>query len=1037
MAFASLPIQTSTLSTNEHAGIPRAAMVTKISGGYVPINGQSYVVGGLIYMGQTGATEIVDLPGLVLVDTGALMDSEVSANLKTLTLPANTTITAAGAALIDDASASDQRTTLGLGTAAVVDVIDEDNFVSNSATRPPSQQSTLALVRAIDQSNAVPNGSFESGDAGWAKAADWTIENDPTNADSGNWVAKNTSVSGVPTALFDLVYHDIRPGEIVRGKARVKTAATVAITTFYCRIFWYDKDKGDLTNTLGTNITSATTSYVESAVTGTAPANAAYYRIAVSVAKTLGNVWVDNVWAQVDRADYLLHLTGGTMSGDIAMAGAQTVDGRDLSVDGAKLDGIEAAADVTDTANVTAAGALMDSELANIAAVKALNQGVSTTDGVTFAALTATGAFTSLGIDDNATGERVQISDTELKIGVAGAGYGAVQAAADQYLAFSGGTASNVGANIIAYGQSHATLSNFMLFRSGTTHWLKYDYSAALVTITPNLAVGGTVDGRDLSVDGAKLDTVSPSYASRAALIAATVPAAVSLVEVAGVGTYVRDAAGTAATSNGGTVGWSPHVTCTPEHFGTNTTPGTTDMTAAIQLAVDFGPATDVVLRATSYLISAPIVSEGRVADSSTETARIVGQGMGLTTIINSTPGTDWIVVKKGNGNTSGWAKPLLSGFSLITKLSTTLKTDLGAGVRLIRCLGGSVSRVFQDGPTIHNLCENVGQMKWDACTYQNTRRSEDGLCYWRFTTNDTDLPALADSPRSFGNSITNCEMFNGKNVERGLDLRVTDGLYMNNTHMNNAVVRAYIELDGVNYRDVVSQVFMNNCYFDGNGAPDYGVYVKATGAANSAKVDGIYVNNCMFRKGLGGVFRLDSTIAGVAGLESLWNVTFSNCEFRWFDGNYFGLQNTSLADHLAQVKNISISNCLFRDGAYGGIPSHGLAGNQIAVVMAGQGFSVTGCTFDGDWTDAGTPAVFVGANVSEWVVSNNHYIMARTHPVSINAAVTALGYQHNVTPPPASAAATGTLGDEAWDASYKYTCVATDTWRRVAHATW
>jgi hypothetical protein len=37
------------------------------------------------------------------------------------------------------------------------------------------------------------------------------------------------------------------------------------------------------------------------------------------------------------------------------------VDGRDVSVDGAKLDGIEAAADVTDATNVAAAGAAMKS----------------------------------------------------------------------------------------------------------------------------------------------------------------------------------------------------------------------------------------------------------------------------------------------------------------------------------------------------------------------------------------------------------------------------------------------------------------------------------------------------------------------------------------------------------------------------------------------------------------------------------------------------------------------------------------------------
>jgi hypothetical protein len=58
--------------------------------------------------------------------------------------------------------------------------------------------------------------------------------------------------------------------------------------------------------------------------------------------------------------------------------------------DGVKLAGIEASADVTDTANVTAAGALMDSELTSEASVKALNQGVATTDSPTFAGATVT-----------------------------------------------------------------------------------------------------------------------------------------------------------------------------------------------------------------------------------------------------------------------------------------------------------------------------------------------------------------------------------------------------------------------------------------------------------------------------------------------------------------------------------------------------------------------------------------------------------------------------------------------------------------------
>ena len=93
--------------------------------------------------------------------------------------------------------------------------------------------------------------------------------------------------------------------------------------------------------------------------------------------------------AQGTTADNALPKTGGAMTG--AITTNSTFDGRDVATDGTKLDGIEASADVTDTANVTAAGALMDSELTSEASVKALNQGVATTDSPTFAGVTANG----------------------------------------------------------------------------------------------------------------------------------------------------------------------------------------------------------------------------------------------------------------------------------------------------------------------------------------------------------------------------------------------------------------------------------------------------------------------------------------------------------------------------------------------------------------------------------------------------------------------------------------------------------------------
>jgi len=53
---------------------------------------------------------------------------------------------------------------------------------------------------------------------------------------------------------------------------------------------------------------------------------------------------------------------GGQFNGNITFAGTETVDGRDVSADGTKLDTIESNADVTDATNVNAAGAVMESD---------------------------------------------------------------------------------------------------------------------------------------------------------------------------------------------------------------------------------------------------------------------------------------------------------------------------------------------------------------------------------------------------------------------------------------------------------------------------------------------------------------------------------------------------------------------------------------------------------------------------------------------------------------------------------------------------
>ena len=100
-------------------------------------------------------------------------------------------------------------------------------------------------------------------------------------------------------------------------------------------------------------------------------------------------------------ANAALPKAGGAMTG--AITTNSTFDGRDVATDGTKLDGVEASADVTDATNVTAAGALMDSELTAIASVKALNQGVATGDSPTFVNVTATSLDISGNIDVDGT----------------------------------------------------------------------------------------------------------------------------------------------------------------------------------------------------------------------------------------------------------------------------------------------------------------------------------------------------------------------------------------------------------------------------------------------------------------------------------------------------------------------------------------------------------------------------------------------------------------------------------------------------------
>lgn len=98
-------------------------------------------------------------------------------------------------------------------------------------------------------------------------------------------------------------------------------------------------------------------------------------------------------------------------SNNVAVAG--TVDGRDLATDGAKLDGIEAAADVTDATNVAAAGALMATSSSS---VELGSLGIGTAASGTTGEIRATNNVTAYYSDKRLKDFHGQIEDALSKV---------------------------------------------------------------------------------------------------------------------------------------------------------------------------------------------------------------------------------------------------------------------------------------------------------------------------------------------------------------------------------------------------------------------------------------------------------------------------------------------------------------------------------------------------------------------------------------------------------------------------------------------
>lgn len=192
-------------------------------------------------------------------------------------------------------------------------------------------------------------------------------------------------------------------------------------------------------------------------------------------------------------------------------------------------------------------------------------------------------------------------------------------------------------------------------------------------------------------------------------------------------------------------------------------------------------------------------------------------------------------------------------------------------------------------------------------------------------------------------------------------------------------------------------------------------------------------------------------------------------------DGGEVGIGTTSPASQLHLYStgfsptllervsaNSSCQGLAFRKGRGGGSPGV-LSGDQLFRFMAfgeldtggyaaasnNQDVIIAEATENFTATAQGRRTRFItvanggtSPGLTALTIENNKSIGVNTATVSISGGETGIDLNGSTirqrsSRTPASAGAAGNTGEFCWDSSYIYQCIATNTWRRVAHATW
>lgn len=240
---------------------------------------------------------------------------------------------------------------------------------------------------------------------------------------------------------------------------------------------------------------------------------------------------------------------------------------------------------------------------------------------------------------------------------------------------------------------------------------------------------------------------------------------------------------------------------------------------------------------------------------------------------------------------------------------------------------------------------------------------------------------------------------------------------------------------------------------YQGGGAlesPAGSIVQKAVGVRGEIVSDsaGAKIQNAYSGEFLAYGYSASSVDNNYAVFADARNGVVSNWSFYGNEGKFFQKRQAFFSSDITEVENPAISARNVGNNVEFGYPSTGGYGGVLGatisagwpVLCLGAEVGTTGNTFTTkgfaghvNYNDLNGNSIF--AVIPSVNAANQN--PAEAFRVTATAGVKFANRIALASAAPASSTATGSIGQIAWDASYIYLCVATNTWKRVALATW